>query len=209
VTVVSGYLRMLLKERAGPLGENQRRLLDEMEKSCGRLSALLSEMSELGQLEDGRQTLARTEVNLLDLLHDITSDIPAVEDQAIVVLDASAAVGQRAALSGDEARLRRSMAAIVHALRREIIDGARLVVRPDVRSTETGRVAWIVVGAEPIADTLVGAQASSLGPFDEWRGGVGLALPLARRVIELHGGRLLAHSGERQKAGGVIELPLA
>jgi hypothetical protein len=30
------------------------------------------------------------------------------------------------------------------------------------------------------------------GPFDEDRGGVGLALPLARRVIEGHGGRLWA-----------------
>ena len=42
VTVVAGYLRMLLKERAGPLPEEQRRLLEEASKSCARLSALLA-----------------------------------------------------------------------------------------------------------------------------------------------------------------------
>jgi K+-sensing histidine kinase KdpD len=46
-SVVAGYIRMLLKERAGPIPETQRRLLEEAEKSCGRLSALLAEMSNV------------------------------------------------------------------------------------------------------------------------------------------------------------------
>ena len=37
MTVVAGYLRMLLKDRAGPITEQQRRLLEEAEKSCTRL----------------------------------------------------------------------------------------------------------------------------------------------------------------------------
>ena len=55
-TVVAGYIRMLLKERAGPLPDAQRRLLEEAEKSCGRLSALLAEMSDLSGLEAGTAT---------------------------------------------------------------------------------------------------------------------------------------------------------
>ena len=45
LTVVAGYVRMLLKDRAGPLSAQQRKLLEETEKSCGRLTALLSELS--------------------------------------------------------------------------------------------------------------------------------------------------------------------
>jgi signal transduction histidine kinase len=37
VTVVSGYLRMLLKEQGGPLTEKQRKMLEEAERSCGRI----------------------------------------------------------------------------------------------------------------------------------------------------------------------------
>ena len=39
MTVVAGYLRMLLKDRAGPVTDQQRRLLEEAEKSCGRLAS--------------------------------------------------------------------------------------------------------------------------------------------------------------------------
>ena len=41
MTVVAGYIRMLLKDRAGPLSDQQRKLLEEAEKSCARLTALL------------------------------------------------------------------------------------------------------------------------------------------------------------------------
>ena len=51
MTVVAGYIRMLLKDRAGPLSDQQRRLLEEAEKSCGRLTALLTEVSDLSNLE--------------------------------------------------------------------------------------------------------------------------------------------------------------
>ena len=64
MTVVAGYIRMLLKERAGPLTEPQRRLLEEAEKSCGRLSALLAEMSDLSGLEGGTAPFNRAPLDV-------------------------------------------------------------------------------------------------------------------------------------------------
>src|SRR5262245_64465814 len=64
MTVVAGYIRMLLKERAGPVPDQQRRLLEEAEKSCARLSALLGEVSELSALEGGTATFNRAAVDL-------------------------------------------------------------------------------------------------------------------------------------------------
>ena len=59
------------------------------------------------------------------------------------------------------------------------------------------------------------------GPFDEKRGGLGLALPLARRVIEGHGGRLWSPAPRRatrspgqrtgdplRRGSAVISLPI-
>jgi signal transduction histidine kinase len=48
----------------------------------------------------------------------------------------------------------------------------------------------------------------SLDTFDEWRGGSGLSLGVARRVIEAHGGRIWSPA-EDAKAGAVIALPHA
>lgn len=208
VTVVSGYLRMLLKERAGPLSDMQRRLLDEMEKSCGRLSALLGEMSELGQLEDGRQRLATGQVDLLGLLREVIEELPPAEDQAPVRLDPSALPREPVHVVGDGARLKRSVAAILLALRREIIDGSPLTVHPSIRSSPAGQVARVVVSTPGLAEAYAKAPAAASLAFHEWRGGVGLALPLARRVIELHGGRLLALPGVEHNSSGVIELPV-
>lgn len=205
VTVVSGYLRMLLRERAGPVSDSQRRLLEEAEKSCARLSALIGEMSDLGQLLDGRQSLSHAPADLRAMLTEIHAATPAADDQAGVVLENSAAALE---VSGDAARLRRMLESVLFALRREIIDGSDLVISATRRPKNDGAVAWIAFGTPDVSAVLRDASADDLGPFDEWRGGCGLALPLARRVIEMHGGRLLALAGERQKAGGVIELPL-
>ena len=60
ITVVAGYIRMLLKDRAGPITEQQRKLLEEAEKSCGRLAALVAEMSDLSNLEGGTASLNRS-----------------------------------------------------------------------------------------------------------------------------------------------------
>lgn len=205
VTVVSGYLRMLLRDRAGPLEPSQRRLLEEAEKSCGRLSTLIGELSELGQLLDGRQSISTETTDLTALLREAGSGIPAAEDQARVVVR-----GEENPLLvlGDHTRLRRVIESIVHALRREIVDGSDLIIDGRSRSKNEGRVAWVAFGTPPVAVALSEASADALGPFDEWRGGCGLALPLARLVVEMHGGRLFALPDERHKAGGLLELPL-
>jgi len=44
--------------------------------------------------------------------------------------------------------------------------------------------------------------------FDEWRGGLGLALPVARRVIEKHGGTVWCASGPNARATAALRLPL-
>src|SRR5918992_5360409 len=81
MTVVAGYIRMLLKDRAGPLNEQQRKLLEEAEKSCARLSALLAEVSELSNLEAGTAPLNKGPVDLTALLRDAVTAVPPLPDR--------------------------------------------------------------------------------------------------------------------------------
>src|SRR3954464_11001731 len=83
MTVVAGYIRMLLKDRAGPLSDQQRKLLEEAEKSCGRLTVLLPEVSELSSLEAGTSPLNRQPADLHQILRDAVAQLPPLPDREV------------------------------------------------------------------------------------------------------------------------------
>ena len=127
ITVVAGYIRMLLKDRAGPITEQQRKLLEEAEKSCGRLSALVAEMSDLSNLEGGTASLNRSTVDLRALVQEAVTTLPPMPDRDIAVelqpgIDA-------ATVPGDATRLRGAVTSLIIALRRELVTTDRLLVR--------------------------------------------------------------------------------
>ena len=205
MTVVAGYIRMLLKDRAGPLTEPQRRLLEEAEKSCGRLSALLAEMSDLSGLEAGTATFNRVPIDIRAALSEAVSALPEVPDRTIDV-DLKVESGP-ALVQGDPVRLRGAFTAVLMALRRELVTSTTLAVRETVRQVAGRTVSWIAI-ADPGTDRRLSPRPTtpSLAAFDEWRGGCGLSLGVARRVFEAHGGRIWSPAADA-KAGAVIALP--
>ena len=206
ITVVAGYIRMLLKDRAGPLSDPQRRLLEEAEKSCGRLSALVAEMSDLANLEAGTAALNRGDVDLQTLLADVVAALPGAPDQEKRV--DLAANGNRRPVSGDAARLKTAFTALLMALRRELVTSDTLYVRQDARQQNGRDECWISFGDREQIDRLEGLEPSSLQTFDEWRGGCGLSLAIARRIFDAHGGGVWS-AGDGAKTAAVVMLPCA
>src|SRR5216110_1552081 len=100
MTVVAGYIRMLLKDRAGALNDQQRRLLEEAEKSCGRLSALVAEMSELSALEAGTATFNKQPTDLQSALRAAVEQLPPLPDEREVTIDLQLQDGE-APITGD------------------------------------------------------------------------------------------------------------
>jgi signal transduction histidine kinase len=205
MTVVAGYIRMLLKDRAGALTEQQRRLLEEAEKSCARLSALVAEMSDLSNLEAATATFNRTETSVRTVLAEAVAGVPDVPDRPVQV---NLTTGDGAStMQGDPVRLRAAFTSILNALRRELVTSPALEVRERVADFEGRRAAWITfAGAEHI-ESLERATPETLMTFDEWRGGCGLSLPVARRIIGAHGGQMWSPA-DGPKSGAVVMLPL-
>src|SRR6476659_8884174 len=203
-TVVAGYIRMLLKERAGPIPDAQRRLLEEAEKSCSRLSALLSEMSDLSGLEAGTATFNRVPIDIRAALSEAVSALPEVPDRTIEV-DLKVEPGP-ALVQGDPVRLRGAFTAVLTALRRELVSSTTLAVHETVRQVAGRTVSWIAIADPDHIEQVAKADDSSLAVFDEWRGGSGLSLGVARRVFEAHGGGIWSPVSDA-KAGAVIALP--
>jgi signal transduction histidine kinase len=205
ITVVAGYLRMLLKERAGPVPDQQRHLLEEAEKSCGRLSALLAEVSDLSALEGGTAAFNPSRIDASAVLRDAVANLPELPDRRVSVEIHGAP--SHAMVQSDPVRLKTALISVIVAVRRELVTHDRLLVREAVRSLDGREMWWVAIADPDRVDALAQAEPSALTTFDEWRGGVGLSLAVARRVLHAHGGRIWSPV-EEVKAGAVIAVPL-
>ena len=183
-SVVGGYLRMLQRDSDAPLSERQRKMVDEAEKSCARLVTLIAALSEVGKLDEGAITMTRRPTDLFPLVADVAVSVHEAAERGVRLEVRGAEAG--AVLSGDEDRLRAAFGAIFHAILREKAGPCTVVLERRL-AHDGGKSAIIIVAEESGVQAAYDAPA---GPFDEKRGGVGLSLPLARRVIEAHGGRL-------------------
>jgi signal transduction histidine kinase len=204
MTVVAGYIRMLLKDRAGALNDQQRRLLEEAEKSCARLSALLVEMSDLSNLEEGSAPFNRSAIELRTILADAIATLPEVPDRHI---DVGLSTGSGSAtVQGDPVRLKTAFTSLLTALRRELVASSKLFVTERGGEFQGQPASWIAFAdADHIAE-LAAATPERLTTFNEWRGGCGLGLPVARRIIGSHGGAIWSPSDEKMM-GAVVVLP--
>src|ERR1035437_904572 len=85
VSVVAGYLRLVLKHFGDGLTHRQRKLLEDSEKSCGHLTGLLSELSDLANLEAGQLPLRRERVDLAPMLARVVGEVHEGEDRGITL----------------------------------------------------------------------------------------------------------------------------
>jgi signal transduction histidine kinase len=204
LTVVAGYVRMLLKDRAGPLNDQQRKLLEETEKSCARLSGLLAELSDLSNLEAGTAPFNRQATNLRAVLRTALAQLPPQPDQDVsVTLETGDGPGM---IHADPHRLALALTSVVTAIRRELVTSEQLVVREQRVGDDTSQY-WILIGDRKTVDALADKR-SDLSAFDEWRGGCGLSLAVARRVLNAHGGGIWSPPDGRS-AAAVIVIPAA
>jgi signal transduction histidine kinase len=206
VTVVSGYLRMLLREQAGPLNEKQKKMLEEAERSCARIGTLVGEMSELGKLEAGDAPLAAQPIDLAALLVELASGMHEGDDRGVRV--ETRGTTEPVMVTGDRTRLATALRALIHAAVRERGEPGVIVVECSIRTDTTPASALVTIGDEATGRALADA-AGTKPTFDEWRGGLGLALPIGRRVIERQGGTVWAIPGERSNAGCAVRLPIS
>jgi signal transduction histidine kinase len=207
VTVVAGYIRMLLKEQAGPLSDRQKKMLEEAERSCARLGGIVAEMSELSKLEGGEVAVAQQDVDIAALLTELAAGMHEGQDRG-VQLELRGA-DRPLVVTGDRPRLTAALGALMRSVLRERGEPGVIVVDVSADTTSQPAHGVVVIGDAASLPALAGSGRGTVPPFrDEFRGGLGMALPIARRVIERHGGALWSADDTQSRAACALRLPL-
>jgi K+-sensing histidine kinase KdpD len=203
MTVVAGYLRMVLKHYGESLGEGPRKLLQEADKSCGRLAGIVAELSDLAHLWDGRASLASEPIDFFALLAEVAEGVHEGRDRGVRL--ELGGPGGHATVFGDPPRLREALTAILTATLREYVEPGPVLLRQFVERGDGVSHAVVRIGGD--GGTLLAADAERWEPFNEYRGGLGFSLQLARVAIEHAGGTVRARHRDDPRAEVLLVLP--
>ena len=163
-----------------------------LERQAERLHALLEEMLEVSRIETGRFVLHLEPCEVLELVEAARRSLRRLGADA----DVDAHVEPSLPLVADRERIERAMTAMVlraRALGPVRIDAGRQGILAEVRVHWTG---------DPLPEPQDALRARWEAPQPE-RQGLGMALMIARKAAELHGGSLKAETH-----AFVLHLPL-
>jgi signal transduction histidine kinase len=194
LNAIIGFSEVIKMGMMGPLDSRYREYAGDIFNSGGHLLNLVNEILDLSKLEVGQFELYEEEVDLTDA---IQASLRLVETQAKKAkIELFSMTQPDIRIRADGRRLRQILINILSNAVKFTRDGGQ--VRLTAVKTENGLVMEIRdSGIGMMADQI----AKALEPFGQIESstsrkheGTGLGLPLAKRLVELHGGKLTIKS---------------
>lgn len=179
--------------------------------AAGHLLSVINDILDISKMQSGRYTLDAREVNIEEVLQATYSGNRNSAREANVSLDLEIAANLPL-VRGDAAKLQQAFNNIVS-------NAIKFTLRDGFVKIEAIRLADGGVGVV-IRDTGVGMSEQELKlastPFGQvdgsrarWREGTGLGLPIARSLVELHGGQIRIKSEKGRGTEVGVFLPSA
>jgi signal transduction histidine kinase len=180
-----------------------------IEKNGKHLLNLINEVLDMAKIESGRLSLTFEPVNLRELLVDVLETTAPQANSKDIPLHMDADAADDLVVSADQIRLRQVMLNIVaNAIKFTETGGITIQIR------RTGD--WVRMQFQ---DTGIGVPVDKLETIFEAfsqvdtsttrkAGGTGLGLPISRRLVEMHGGRLWAESKGIFGEGSIFHLDI-
>ena len=209
---ILGFADVMLMELDGPLTPHMNTDLKLIQKNGQHLLHLINDVLDMAKIESGRMNLAPETFRLHELLDEVNSITSTLASERNVSLFIEEDSDQEVEIYADNTRLRQVMINLVNN---------------SIKFTEKGKIAIRAIKKDSatvlitVKDTGLGIPPEQLEDiFQEFTqvdtsttrkvGGTGLGLPISRRLIEMHGGRLWAESTGVSGEGSTffVELPV-
>ena len=208
LNAVIGYAELLATGIPGPLTAKQAEYIALIQQSGGHLLGLVTDLLDLAQLEAGRLVLQRAAIEPRVVIERCARRLEArVAPRGLrLAVDVAADVP---AITVDAARLEQILLHLLSNAVKFSAPGAPVGVA--VRCADAG-VAFSVSDTGPgMTDAELRVALETFGQVDgsleRCHDGVGLGLPLARGLTELHGGKLTIASAKGRGTTATVVLP--
>ena len=188
------YQKLIVDGLYGDIPDKAKEVLDRVQVNGRHLLGLINDVLDLSKIEAGQLNLSLADYSLKDVVQNVYGAVEALANEKRIALKVEIPA-QLPAARGDERKLTQVLLNLVGNA---------------IKFTDTGEVASEASAANgsftvAVRDTGPGiAEAEQAKIFEEFqqadssitrkKGGTGLGLAIAKRIIELHGGRLWVES---------------
>ncbi|WP_323141927.1 PAS domain-containing hybrid sensor histidine kinase/response regulator [Massilia phyllosphaerae] len=180
-------------------------------RQAGHMTGLIDDLLDVSRVTRGQVTLNRAPAEIGALVAEAAEQVrPLVEAKGHVLTLAPAPDTMQVQVHGDHKRLVQVFANLLGNAARYTPEGGHIAVRVDVREDEVDvEVLDDGIGMSPqLLACAFELFSQGERSADRSQGGLGIGLALARRLVELHGGRISAASdGPGQGSRFSVTLP--
>ena len=208
---ILGFTQVIMEEIDGPLTPDMVSDLKLIEKNGQHLLKLISDVLDMAKIEAGRLSLTLEQFNLLELLQDVLETVSALARDKSLYLNLESGAERVMLITADMFRLRQIIINLVgNAIK--FTDSGGITLSAE-RVGQFTRIAIHDTGMgilphqlENVFEAFTQVDTSTTRKV----GGTGLGLPISRRLVEMHGGRLWAESTGIPGEGATfyLELPV-
>ena len=208
LNAILGYTELVLDNIYGEVPERARTVLERVQSNGKHLLGLINDVLDLSKIEAGQLNLSLEDYSIRDVVHSVFSVVEPL------------AVDKRLALKIDLP----SDLPVAHGDERRLTQVLLNLVGNAIKFTDTGEVVIKAAAANghytlAVRDTGPGITPSDqVKIFEEFqqadnsstktKGGTGLGLSIAKRIVNLHGGRIWVSSELGSGSTFFIEVPI-
>ncbi len=207
LTSIVGYVRVLLRNRAEPLQEQQRELLQVVDRNASRLVALVGDLLFTGKVDAGKLTLEPTTFALAELARQsVESALPVAGEREVELVFEN---GGDVEVEADRPRIAQLIDNLVSNAVKFTPAGGRVTVRVEagdddaLLTVEDSGIGIPEAELERLFERFFRASTATSREIP----GSGLGLSVAKTIAELHGGSLELRSREGEGTTVVARLP--
>ncbi len=194
LNAILGYAELMLDNIYGEPSEKMRTVLERLQSNGRHLLGLINDVLDLSKIEAGQLTLSLDDYSLSDVVHGVVSAVEPLAAEKRLAFKAEVASDLPTG-RGDGRRLSQVLLNLVgNAIK--FTDQGEVAIRASATNGAFTVAVCDTGPGIPLVD-----QAKIFEEFQQAdssitrkKGGTGLGLSIAKRIIEMHGGRIWVES---------------